>query len=154
MRALGPRCCLRRRIRSARPGLSCWSRPSAVREGWGQREFFAELLREWAPSLAHDDAFNQWFTGHMRRSLSPGAALSFFRTMKEADVSDILSSVRVPTLILCKPEERPEADYVAARIPGSEVAELRGLKGLFTWVDDEVQEQTMRENERFLTHIG
>jgi class 3 adenylate cyclase len=137
------------------PNEEEWRRRLAsVREGWGQREFFAELLREWAPSLAHDEAFNQWFTGHMRRSLSPGAALSFFRTMKEADVSDILSSVRVPTLILCKPEERPEADYVAARIPGSEVAELRGLRGLFTWVDDEVQEQTMRENERFLTHIG
>jgi class 3 adenylate cyclase/pimeloyl-ACP methyl ester carboxylesterase len=129
-------------------------RLASVREGWGQSEFFAELLREWAPSLAHDDAFRQWFTGHMRRSLSPGAALSFFRTMKDADVSDILSSVSVPTLILCKPAERAEADYVAERIPGSEVTELPGLLGLFTWVDDEVHEQTMRENERFLTHIG
>ncbi len=109
---------------------------------------------EWAPSLANDDAFRDWFTGHMRRSLSPGAALSFFRTMKDADVSDILSSVSVPTLILCKPEQRAETDYVAGRIPGSVVAELPGLSGLFTWVDDQVQEQTMRETERFLMHIG
>jgi pimeloyl-ACP methyl ester carboxylesterase len=130
------------------------SRLASVREGWGQREFFAELLREWAPSLADDDDFKHWFIGHMRRSLSPGAALSFFRTMKEADVSDILSSVGVPTLILCKPAERAEADYVAERIPGSEVSELPGLLGLFTRVDDEVQEQTMRETERFLTRIG
>jgi class 3 adenylate cyclase/alpha-beta hydrolase superfamily lysophospholipase len=137
------------------PNEEEWRRRLAsVREGWGQGTFFGELLREWAPSLAHDDAFRQWFIGHMRRSLSPGAALSFFRTMKEADVSDILSSVRVPTLILCKPKQRPEAEYVAGRIPGSEVAELPGLSGLFTWVDDEVHEQTMRENERFLTRIG
>jgi class 3 adenylate cyclase/alpha-beta hydrolase superfamily lysophospholipase len=129
-------------------------RLASVREGWGQGEFFAELLREWAPSLAHDDAFKQWFIGHMRRSLSPGAALSFFRTMKDADVSDILSSVSVPTLILCKPAQRAEAEYVAGRIPGSEVAELPGLSGLFTWVDDGVQEQTMRETQRFLTRIG
>src|SRR6266480_1369033 len=137
------------------PNEEEWRRRLAsVREGWGQREFFAELLREWAPSLADDDAFKDWFTGHMRRSLSPGAALSFFRTMKEADVSDILSSVSVPTLVLCKPELRAETDYVAERIPGSVVAELPGLSGLFTWVDDQVQERTMRETERFLMHIG
>jgi class 3 adenylate cyclase/alpha-beta hydrolase superfamily lysophospholipase len=137
------------------PNEEEWRRRLAsVREGWGQGTFFGELLREWAPSLAHDDAFRQWFIGHMRRSLSPGAALSFFRTMKEADVSDILSSVSVPTLILCKPTQRAEAEYVAGRIPGSEVADLPGLSGLFTWVDDEVQEQTMRETERFLTRIG
>jgi len=129
-------------------------RLASVREGWGQRTFFAELLRDWAPSLADDDAFQEWFVGHMRRSLSPGAALSFFRTMKDADVSDILSSVSVPTLILCKPEQRAEAAYVAERIPGSVVAELPGLRGLFTWVDDDVQEQAMRETEEFLTHIG
>jgi class 3 adenylate cyclase len=129
-------------------------RLASVREGWGRREYFAELLREWAPSLAHDEAFRQWFTAHMRRSLSPGAALSFFRTMKEADVSDILASVRVPTLILSQPELRAEAEYVAERIPGSEVAQLPGMTGFFTWVDDAVHEQTVRETERFLTHIG
>ena len=32
-------------------------RLASVREGWGQRTFFAELLRDWAPSLADDDAF-------------------------------------------------------------------------------------------------
>jgi class 3 adenylate cyclase len=137
------------------PSEEEWRRRLAsVREGWGQREFFAELLREWAPSQADDDTFNRWFVGHMRRSLSPGAALSFFRTMKDADVSDILSSVGVPTLILCKPQERAEAEYVAERIARSEIVELAGLSGLFTWVDDDVHEQTMHANERFLKHIG
>jgi class 3 adenylate cyclase len=129
-------------------------RLASVREGWGRREFFADLLLEWAPGLADDDAFKEWFTGHMRRSLSPGAALAFFRTMKEADVSDILSSVGVPTLILTKPRQRAEADYVAERISGSQVVELPGLEGFFTWVDDETHELTQRESERFLTHIG
>ena len=137
------------------PNEDEWRRRLAsVRKGWGQGAFFAELLHEWAPSLADDDDFKEWFIGHMRRSLSPGAALSFFRTMKEADVSDILSSVGVPTLILCKPEQRAEAEYVAGRIQGSEVVELPGMRGFFTWVDDEVHEQTMRETERFLTRIG
>ena len=112
------------------------------------------MLHEWAPTVADDAAFQEWFVGHMRRSLSPGAALAFFRTMKDADVSDILPSVAVPTLILCKPGERAEADYVAERIAGSEVVELPGLQGLFTWVDDDVEEQSICETERFLTHIG
>lgn len=137
------------------PSEEEWRRRLAtVRDGWGTREFFANLLREWAPSLAHDVVFEQWFAAHMRRSLSPGAALAFFRTMKDADVSDILSSVAVPTLILCKPAERAEADYVARRIPGSEIVELPGLCGLFTWVDDDVHEQTIRQTEQFLAHIG
>jgi class 3 adenylate cyclase/alpha-beta hydrolase superfamily lysophospholipase len=137
------------------PSEEEWRRRLAsVRNGWGTREFFAELLREWAPTRAGDEAFERWFVGHMRRSLSPGAALAFFRTMKDADVSDILPSVNVPTLILCKPAVRPEADYVAARIAGSEVVELAGLEGLFTWADDAVEEQTIRESVRFLAHIG
>jgi class 3 adenylate cyclase len=137
------------------PNEEEWRRRLAsVREGWGHREFFAELLREWAPSIAADEAFEDWFVEHMRRSLSPGAALAFFRTMKEADVSDILSAVRVPTLILCKPAERAEAGYVAERIPGSELVEMPGLDGLFTWVDDDVHDQAMRESERFLARIG
>jgi class 3 adenylate cyclase len=75
--------------------------------------------------------------------------------MKDADVSDILPSVTVPTLILCKPAERAEADYVSSRIAGSsEVVELPGMQGLFTWADDDVEEQTIRESERFLAHIG
>ena len=127
---------------------------ASMREGWGRADYLAELLRDWAPALVGDDAFESWFVGHMRRSLSPGAALSFFRTMKDADVSDILSSVSVPTLILSKPAQRAEAEYVAERIAGSTIAELPGLSGLFTWVDDEVHEQTMRETERFLARIG
>ena len=125
----------------------------SVRDGWGERQFFDQLLREWAPTAAGDRTFEQWFAGHMRRSLSPGAALSFFRTMKDADVSDILPSVGVPTLILCKPQERAESNHVADRIARSEVVELPRLTGLFTWVDDEVHYETIRQTERFLTHI-
>ena len=137
------------------PDSDEWNRRLAsVRDGWGQREYFARLASEWAPDAGADEAFKDWFVGHMRRSLSPGAALSFFRTMRDADVSDVLSSVSVPTLILCKPQERAEADYVAERISGSEVVELPGLRGLFTWVDDDVHERAIRETERFLEHLG
>src|SRR5262249_43588824 len=50
------------------------ARLAAVQDGWGKRDFFAQLVREWAPGRADDPAFVNWFVGHMRRSLSPGAA--------------------------------------------------------------------------------
>ena len=40
-----------------------------IRERWGQRGFFGEVLRRWAPEVADDPAFGEWFVAHMRRSL-------------------------------------------------------------------------------------
>jgi class 3 adenylate cyclase len=138
------------------PSEEHWRRQlAAVREGWGRREFFENMLRDWAPSsVADDKAFVDWFVGHMRRSLSPGAALSFFRAAKEADVTDVVSSVRVPTLILFRPSERAEAEFVAGRIRGSELVELRGFQGIYTWVDDDAHERTIRETKRFVAGLG
>jgi class 3 adenylate cyclase len=134
------------------PTESEWRRRLAeVRSSWGRRDTFEALLREWAPTMAGDEEFTDWFVEHMRRSLSPGAALSFFRTMMDADVTDVLSAVRVPTVILCKRSERDQSTYVAERIPGAEVRELGGFTGMFTWIDDDVHEQTIRETERFVT---
>jgi class 3 adenylate cyclase len=104
--------------------------------------------------MADDAAFTNWFVGHMRRSLSPGAALSFFRAMKDADVNDVVSSVRVPTLILFRPSERAEAEFVGARIRGSELVELPGLEDIYTWVDDDAHERTVRETARFVARLG
>src|SRR5437016_414016 len=126
-------------------------RLAEVRSGWGRRDYFEALLREWVPTMAGDEAFTDWYVGHLRRSLSPGAALSFFRTMMDADVSDVLSAVRVPTLVLCKRSERDQSTYVAERIAGAELRELGGFVGMFTWIDDDVHEQTIRETDRFVT---
>lgn len=137
------------------PSEEEWRRRFAeVRADWGKRDFFERLLREWSPSVADDDKFKDWFVGHMRRSLSPGAALAFFRTMMEADVTDVLSAVRVPTLILFKASEREQSEYVAERLPDVELAEIKRFTGMFTWVDDDVHEQTMRETARFIESVG
>ena len=121
-----------------------WPRRIAdVREGWGNCEYFLRLLRDWAPNVADDQQFQDWFIEHMRRSMSPGAALAFFRTMMEADITDVLPSVRVPTLILCRPSERGEAEYVRERIAGAELVELPGLRGLWTWIADDIHERTI-----------
>ena len=128
-----------------------WRRRLAeIRDGWGKRDFLENVLRESSPEIADDEAFRTWFVGHMRRSLSPGAALALERMVMEADVTDVLSSVRVPTTVLHRASERGPAEYVARRIHGAELVELSGLRGIFTWVDDEAHEQTMQTTKELI----
>jgi class 3 adenylate cyclase/pimeloyl-ACP methyl ester carboxylesterase len=132
-----------------------WRRRIAdVREGWGNRGYFLRLLGEWAPTVADDKSFQDWFVEHMRRSMSPGAALAFFRTMMEADIRDVLPSVRVPTLLLCRTSERGEAEYIRERIAGAELVELPGLRGLWTWIPDDIHERTIGTLAAFARGIG
>ena len=124
-----------------------------VREGWGTREYLERLAAELAPTRAHDPAFRDWFVTHMRRSLSPGAALAFHRMTAEADVSDVLSAIRVPTLILHRPSMVGPAEYVKKRIPQARVVELAGLRDSYTWADDAAHELTIDETERFVSGL-
>ncbi len=124
-----------------------------VREGWGTREYLERLSEELAPTRAHDPAFRDWFVTHMRRSLSPGAALAFHRMTAEADVSDVLSAIRVPTLILHRPSMVGPAEYVKKRIPQAKVVELAGLRDSYTWADDAAHELTIDETERFVSGL-
>ena len=124
-----------------------------VRAGWGERAYLERLAREWAPEVAEDEAFRDWFVWHMRRSLSPGAALTAFRTAMELDVSDVLAAVRVPTLIFPRPVAPGPAHYAAERIRGAEIVELPAFEGVYTWVDDDAHEATMAATARFVSRL-
>ncbi|MEA2483018.1 MAG: hypothetical protein QOC55_965 [Thermoleophilaceae bacterium] len=124
-----------------------------IRARWGSRSYFEELAREWAPEVADDEAFVDWFVWHLRRSLSPGAALTAYRTAMELDVRDVLAAVRVPTLILPRPAMPGPGHYTAARIKGSVVVELPELRGVYTWVDDEAHRATMEATASFVSRL-
>jgi class 3 adenylate cyclase len=113
-----------------------------VRANWGTREYFLRLLRARAPAMADNPAFQDWFVTDMRRSLSPGAAAAYVRSLMDADVSDVLTAVRVPTLVLYSPPNRGPAEYFAARIPNTRIDELPSMHGDFTWIDDQTHERT------------
>jgi class 3 adenylate cyclase len=124
-----------------------------IRVGWGERAFLEQLAREWAPEVAASDVFRDWFVWHMRRSLSPGAALTAFRTAMDLDVSDVLAAVRVPTLILPRPTQPGPAHFAADRIRGATVVDLPPLEGVYTWVDDDVHAATMDATRRFISRL-
>lgn len=128
-------------------------RLAGVRAGWGERSYLESLAREWAPEVAEDDDFRDWFVWHMRRSLSPGAALTSFRAAMELDVRDVLNAVRVPTLVIPRPALPGPGHYTAERIRGAEVVELPELGGVYTWVDDEAHRAAMEATERFISRL-
>jgi class 3 adenylate cyclase/alpha-beta hydrolase superfamily lysophospholipase len=83
-----------------------------------------------APSLA-DDQYELELMGRAERySASPGTAKAFFEMMADVDVSDLLSAVHVPTLVMHRAGDRwirvEQGQYLAANIPGARYVELAG----------------------------
>jgi class 3 adenylate cyclase len=129
-------------------------RLAETRALWGERAYLERLLEEWAPEVAGDAAFREWFVWHIRRSLSPGAALTAFRAMMELDVTDVLAAVRVPVLVLAKPTKPGPSEYVASRVRHGEVVVLPKTFGVYTWVDDEVHRATMEATGDFVSRLS
>ena len=130
------------------------ARLALIRTGWGERAFLEDLTRELAPEAAEDDDFRAWFVDHMRRSMTPGAALTSFRAAMELDVSDVLSAVRVPTLVIPRPSDPGPGHYLAGRIRGAEIAELPPFPGRYTWIDDESHRATMDATAAFVRRLS
>jgi class 3 adenylate cyclase len=101
-----------------------------------------------APSTVGDEAFRRWFQRFYRMSTPPTAIARMFRNGLEWDVRSILSTIRVPTLVLHRAEDRwvlvGQGRYLAEHIPGATYVELPGADNLFfageqTLLLDEIQ---------------
>jgi class 3 adenylate cyclase len=87
-------------------------------------------------------------------SASPGAAEALTRMNAQIDVRDILSAVKVPTLIIHRVGDRAlsveGSRYMAKRIEGAKYVELGGADHL-PWVGE--QNEILDEVEEFLTGV-
>jgi class 3 adenylate cyclase len=95
-----------------------------IRERWGARAYFEDQAREVNP--AADDEFIDWFVTCQRFCASPGAALTFFRVFGETDLREVLPTIRVPTLVLYRPELRDQMLDLAMRVKGARALEIQG----------------------------
>jgi class 3 adenylate cyclase len=124
--------------------------------------FFGYVERAWgtggsverfAPSRANDAAFQQWWGRNERLGASPAAVTALMRMNSQIDISDILSAVRVPTLVLHRTEDRvvdvAGGRDVAAHIPGAKLLEFPGIDHIF-YVGDGA-EKISEAIEEFLT---
>jgi class 3 adenylate cyclase/alpha-beta hydrolase superfamily lysophospholipase len=106
-----------------------------VSNRWGTREFAAEFLQQMAPSIADEPELVEWIGRVQRLGASPGAAEVILRMAMTTDVRDVLSSIRVPTLVLYRGFRRGEATFVAERIPNARAVEIGGSDTMY-WLAD------------------
>ena len=102
-----------------------------IRTRWGDRDFAADNLREFAPSFANDPEMQDWWARVMRFGASPGAAVVIQRMVMSIDVRDVLPAIRVPTLVAQRDFTRGEAADVSERIPNARRVEIPGPDTLF-----------------------
>ncbi len=97
---------------------------AAYEKGWGT----PIGLKVFAPSVAEDDRWRQWWARHLRLAASPSAGVALYRMNIEIDVRHVLPTIRVPTLILHRTGDRlmdpGGARYISERIPGARYVAL------------------------------
>jgi pimeloyl-ACP methyl ester carboxylesterase len=104
--------------------FSAWI--EVIRRDWGS----AAGIEQRAPSMANDPAYREWWARWGRLGASPRAAERIVDLLRDIDVRHILSSIRVPTLILHATREATvdvrDARYLADHIAGAKLVELPG----------------------------
>ena len=120
----------------------------AIRKDWGG----PVGLDRFAPSLALDHRFRQWWARFLRMAASPGAAVAMSRMNFEVDVRHVLPAIHVPTLLLNTVGDLVthvgSARLMAEGIPGAKLVELPGRDHLPFGSDVDA---ILDEIEEFLT---
>lgn len=118
-------------------------------KGWGLASDVA--VRLWAPSMAGDERFTDWLAKYARQSLSPRAALPAFWSAIDYDLVDVFPTIRVPTLVLHRRDDRlipvGHGRRIAEQVPGARFVELAGIDHL-PFIGD--AEEVLAEMEDFL----
>ena len=129
------------------PDTDRWDK--AVRE-WGT----GANLELFAPSMAHDPRFRDWWGRFERGAASPASVVEILRLNLEIDVREILPAIGVPTLILHREGDRTvdieNARFLAREIPGARLVEQPG-EDHAPMVGD--QDALLGEVEEFLTGV-
>lgn len=96
-------------------------------EHWGS----GGLAETFAPSLAGEARFRDWFAKMERLAASPGQIKEINVLIAATDVRHVLPSIRVPTLVLHRPGDTcidiRHSEYLRDHIPGARLVELPGV---------------------------
>jgi class 3 adenylate cyclase/pimeloyl-ACP methyl ester carboxylesterase len=101
-----------------------------IDQAWGS----GGSLPMFAPSRQQDPAFQSWWGRFERLGASPAAAAHLIRMNSQIDISDILPTIRVPTLVIHRTGDAAinveGGRYLAEHIPGARYVELPGADHL------------------------
>ena len=122
-----------------------------IRTGWAEDDYFGFWLHEIVPSLADDMPSRSWLIRYFRLTHGPGASFARMRMEHEVDVRSVLPTIRVPTLVMNRRDDRiadfEEGRWIAQQIPDASFAELDGIDHP-PWAGD--QAAVLREIGRFI----
>src|SRR5215813_11576510 len=120
-----------------------------IEKGWGRPGTMSDI---YSPSA--DESYRQWGATWNRLAASPGAAIAILRMNMDIDVRHVLPTIRVPTLVAHRIDERVssvgQARYLATHIAGAELAEFPGIDHT-PWIGD--ADAILDRIERFLTGV-
>jgi class 3 adenylate cyclase len=126
-----------------------------------RQQTIEQLERDWGADMdlaglapSADGAFKRRLRTYLRRSASPGAAVTLLRMNTEIDTRAVLPTIGVPTLVLHRTGDLDanveEGRWIASQILGARFVELAGVDHL-PWVGD--QDAVLAEVEEFLTGV-
>ena len=125
-----------------------------LEENWGRaQDTPSPLLYLLSPGRADDPIWRKTHARWERLSASPGAARAIMQMNREIDVRNLLTAIRVPTLVVYRTADIPHAAgsrYLGAHIPDAKVVELQGNE-YFPHLGD--QDAILDEVEEFLTGV-
>jgi class 3 adenylate cyclase len=120
-----------------------------VEERWGT----GANVATYAPSLKHDRAFQGWWARRERLGASPAAAKELMTMNSEIDITGILASIHVPTLVVHRTGDIAVSveggRSLAAGIPGARLLEFPGDDHLPYLGDN--SDEIVDEMEEFIT---
>jgi pimeloyl-ACP methyl ester carboxylesterase len=106
-----------------------------IRSEWGT----GASLPDFAPGLAHDLEFLDWWSRFERLSASPSAVIKLRQMNSEIDVTPVLASIQAPTLVIHRVDDVrcsiENARHMARAIPNAKMVELPG-KDHFVWLEE------------------
>lgn len=103
---------------------------------WGSGEMDLVSL---APSMENNKEFMDWLARYFRSGASPSAALALTKMNTQIDITGILDSIAVPTLLLYRTHDVDvkveEGRFISEHIEGAKFVEFPGVDHLF-WAGD------------------
>jgi class 3 adenylate cyclase len=129
-----------------------WQDDLAHLEKWGTQELADEFLAEICPTLLRSEADRVWFANWLRVGASPEIGYALNVTYAGSDVTDVLPTIGVPTLVVVRGRLAKEmgAAEAADLIPGARLVQLAGSDYWGVFLSPEIVDEV----EAFVATLG
>ncbi len=112
-----------------------------------------DVINFTAPSVADDARFRRWWVKFQRSTMSPAMLATGYRWQTEVDVTAVLPTISVPTIVIHRKDNWYHrvafGKYIADNIPNAEWIELEGADSLPFHTGN--YQQILDHVERFVT---